>query len=167
MSRLALSPQAVLDFSSSPHPFGENTEPARSAPARMKWGCKRFEEALSVTSRLVFETEKSHTLPRSRGRWNLDLSRGEVINPRNACGDDAKAIPITVLARMPPAAMMLIYPSGPASVQKSTFSSARLHFVIFLILSVLKFSSLRVKRPCAGRSRLHCGTCAYSDEGVQ
>ncbi len=126
MSRLALSPQAVLDFSSSPHPFGENTEPARSAPARMKWGCKRFEEALSVTSRLVFVTEKPHTLPRSRGRWNLDLSRGEVINPRNACGDDAKAIPITVLARMPPAAMMLIYPSGPASVQKSTFSSARL-----------------------------------------
>ena len=127
MSRLVSSPQAVLDFSSSPHPFGERTEPARSPSARVKWGCKRFVEALSVASGLVFVTEKSHTLPRSRGRWNLDLSRAGVINPRNACGDDANVSPMSVLAVNPPAAMILIHPSRPASAQKSTFFSARLH----------------------------------------
>jgi hypothetical protein len=41
------------------------------------------------------------------GGGNLDLSRVGVINPKNASGDDANAFPISVLARNPPAAMML------------------------------------------------------------
>ena len=93
----------------------------------MKRGCKRFGEALSVASSPAFVIEKSQTLPQSHGRWNLDLSRAGVINPGGACGDDEKASPIKGLRRKPPSAMMLIHPSRPASVQKSTFSSARLH----------------------------------------
>src|SRR5271166_3114938 len=93
----------------------------------MKRGCKRFGEALVVAPGPVFVMEKSHTLPRSHGGWNLDLSRAGVINPKNACGDDPNAFPISVLADNPPAAMMLIHPSRPASVQKSTLLSARLH----------------------------------------
>src|SRR5207247_4839115 len=94
----------------------------------MKRGCKRSGEALSVASGPVFVMEKTHTLPRSLGRWNLDPSRAEAISPKNACGDDANALPISVLACNPPAAMMLIHPSRPASVQKSTLFSERLHF---------------------------------------
>src|SRR5207249_6959191 len=56
----------------------------------------------------------------------LDPSRAEAISPKNACGDDANALPISVLACNPPAAMMLIHPSRPASVQKSTLFSERL-----------------------------------------
>ena len=93
----------------------------------MKRGCKRSGEALSVASGPVFVMEKTHTLPRSLGRWNLDPSRAEAISPKNACGDDANALPISVLACNPPAAMMLIHPSRPASVQKSTLFSERLH----------------------------------------
>jgi hypothetical protein len=89
-------------------------------------GCKRFGEALFVASGPAFVIEKSHTLSRSRGGWNLDPSRAGVLNPRSACGDDANAFPISVLAGNPPAAMMLIHPSRPASVQKSTLFSARL-----------------------------------------
>ncbi len=127
MSRLVSSPQAVLDFASSAHSFREKAEAARSASGGMKSGCKRFGEALSVTSGPAFVLEKPPTLPRSRGGWNLDLSRAGVINPRNACGDDANVFPISALAGNPPAAMMLIHPSRPASVQKTTFLSARLH----------------------------------------
>src|ERR1039458_8394448 len=96
----------------------------------MKRGCKRFGEALSVASSPAFVIEKSQTLPQSHGRWNLDLSRAGVINPGDACGDDDKASPINGLGRKPPSAMMLIHPSRPASVQKSTFSSARLHRIV-------------------------------------
>jgi hypothetical protein len=96
MSRLVSSPQAVFGFASSSHSFREETEAARSASGGMKRGCKRFGEALSVASGPAFVLEKSHTLPRSRGGWNLDLSRAGVINPKNACGDDANAFPISV-----------------------------------------------------------------------
>src|SRR5205823_14014105 len=97
------------------------------ASGSIKRGCKRSGEALSVASGPVFVMEKTHTLPRSLGRWSLDPSRAEAISPKNACGDDANALPITVLACNPPAAMMLIHPSRPASVQKSTLFSERLH----------------------------------------
>ena len=130
MSRLVSSPQAVLGFASSSRSFREKTEAARSASGGMKRGCKRFGEALSVASGPAFVIEKSHTLPRSLGGWNLDLSRAGVINPKNACGDDANAFPISVLAGNPPTAMMLIHPARPASVQKSTLLSARLHAMI-------------------------------------
>ena len=126
MNRLESSPQAVLGFASPSHSFREKTEAATSASGGMKRGCKRFGEALFVAPGPVFVIEKSHTLPRSRGGWNLDLSHAGVINPKNACGDDANAFPISVLADNPPAAMMLIHPSRPASVQKSTLLSARL-----------------------------------------
>src|SRR5205823_3606088 len=59
----------------------------------MKRGCKRSGEALSVASGPVFVMEKTHTLPRSLGRRNLDPSRAEAISPKNACGDDANALP--------------------------------------------------------------------------
>src|SRR5205814_305238 len=68
---------------------GEDTKAARSASGSMKRGCKRSGEALSVASGPVFVMEKTHTLPRSLGRWNLDPSRAEAISPKNACGDDA------------------------------------------------------------------------------
>ena len=126
MSRLVSSPQAVLGFASSSRSFREKTEAARSASGGMKGGCKRFGEALSVASSPAFVIEKYDTLPQSHGRWNLDLSRAGVINPGDACGDDDKASPINGLRLKPPSAMMLIHPSRPASVQKSTFSSARL-----------------------------------------
>jgi len=126
MIRIVSSALEVLDFASPSHSFREKTEAARSASGGMKRGCKRFGEALSVAPGPVFVIEKPHTLPRSRGGWNLDLSRAGGINPKNACGDDANTFPISVLAHNPPAAMMLIHPSRPASVQKSTFSSARL-----------------------------------------
>jgi hypothetical protein len=57
--------------------------------------------------------------------WNLDPSCAGVINPAGACGADDKARPINGLFRKPPSAMMLIHPSGPASVQKNTFFNAR------------------------------------------
>src|SRR5208283_3004624 len=126
MSRLVSSPRAVLGFASSSHSFREKAEAAKSASGGMKRGCKRFGEGMSVASGPAFAIEKSHTLPRSRGGWNLDPSRAGVINPKNACGDDANAFPISVLVGNPPAAMMLIHPSRPASVQKSTLLSARL-----------------------------------------
>ena len=50
MSRLVSSPQAVLGFASSSHSFQEKTEPARSALGRIKGGCQRLGEALSVAS---------------------------------------------------------------------------------------------------------------------
>ena len=131
MSRLVSSPQAVLGFVSSSHSFREKTEAARSASQGMKRGCKRFGEALSVASGPAFVIEKSRTLPQSHGRWNLDPSRAKVINPGDACGDDDEASPINGLRRKPPSAMMLIHPSRPASVQKSTLLSARLHDPIF------------------------------------
>src|SRR5206468_792654 len=90
VGRLASSPRAILDFAPASHSFWEKTVPARSASGGIKWGCKRFGEALSDASRPVFVSEKSHTLPRSRGRWNLDPSRARVIRPRDTCGDDAK-----------------------------------------------------------------------------
>jgi hypothetical protein len=89
MSRSVSSPQAVLGFTSSSHSFRQKTEATRSASGCMKRGCKRFGEALSVASSPAFVIEKSHTLPRSHGGWNLDPSRAGVINPKNACGDDA------------------------------------------------------------------------------
>jgi hypothetical protein len=58
-------------------------------------------------------------------RRNLDPSRAGEINPGDACGDDDKASPINGLCCKPPSAMMLIYPSRPACVQKNTFFSAR------------------------------------------
>jgi hypothetical protein len=54
----------------------------------------------------------------------LSVTR-RVISPRDACGDDAKAIPINVLARKPPAGMMLIHASRPDSVQKKVRFSVR------------------------------------------
>ena len=127
MSRLVSWPQAVLGFASSSHSFREKAEAARSASGGLKRGRKRFGEALSVASGPAFVIEKSHTLTRSRGRWNLDPSRAGAINPGDACGDDDKASPINGLRPKPPSAMKLLHPSRPASVQKSTFFSARLH----------------------------------------
>ena len=122
MSRLVSSPQAVLGFASSSRSFREKIEAARSASGGIKRGCKRFGEVLSVASGPAFVIEKSHTLPRSRGGWNLDLSRAGVVNPGGACGDDEKASPINGLRRKPPSAMMMTRPPTPACVQISTFS---------------------------------------------
>ena len=127
MSRFVSSRRAVLRFASPSEPVLGEDRTCQECRRRHEGGCKCFGEALSVASGPVFVIEKSHTLPRSRGRWNLDLSRAGVINPGNACGDDANAVPISVFAINPPAAMMLIHPSGPACVQKCTLFNARLH----------------------------------------
>jgi len=86
-------------------------------------------QGLEAPVALALRGQKSSTIPRLTARWNLDLSRVGVINPGDACGDNERMSPINGLPRKPPSAMMLIYPSRPACVQKNTFFNARRHSI--------------------------------------